>query len=200
MHAPSVLNLTVRRAYSANFGRFLNRDPMEENAGSNLYAYVQNAPLELVDPSGLMPAAVATVVIDGVAYTLVGDAAGGAIVSLGATGAEVGVLGAGATAVIGGALSLTGIGLAALGALTTSLAILRQQQHDAYKARCGASVPSNKTKLCDILKWKLERDQDCLNMKKAWDAQWLPGRHANDISNLQRGIYNREKKIKKCCP
>jgi RHS repeat-associated protein len=75
-HAPSGLDLTLYRAYSADLGRWLNRDPMGErrfevarNAhfqnspalhppaeiteGPNLYAYVGNDPLQFMDPLGL---------------------------------------------------------------------------------------------------------------------------------------------------
>jgi len=33
----SALNLTLHRSYSPTLGRFLNRDPIEENGGTNLY-------------------------------------------------------------------------------------------------------------------------------------------------------------------
>jgi RHS repeat-associated protein len=52
-HAPSGLNLTTFRAYSPTLGRWINRDPIEERGGVNLYAYVENDPVDLTDPSGL---------------------------------------------------------------------------------------------------------------------------------------------------
>jgi RHS repeat-associated protein len=55
LHSPSGLNLTQNRAYSSALGRFLNRDPVQEDGGVNLYAYVLNEPIISVDPSGLLP-------------------------------------------------------------------------------------------------------------------------------------------------
>ena len=52
-HAPSGLNLTASRAYSPGLGRFINRDPMEEDGGVNLYGYVDGDPVNSSDPSGL---------------------------------------------------------------------------------------------------------------------------------------------------
>ncbi len=52
-HVPSRLNLTLNRAYSSSFGRWINRDPIGEGGGINLYAYVQNNPINFRDPSGL---------------------------------------------------------------------------------------------------------------------------------------------------
>jgi RHS repeat-associated protein len=54
--ASTGLHLTRTRAYSADLGRWLSRDPIEEAAGLNLYAYVDNDPANVVDPLGLAPA------------------------------------------------------------------------------------------------------------------------------------------------
>jgi RHS repeat-associated protein len=52
-HAPSSLNLTLYRAYNSDLGRWLNRDPIQELGGINLYEYVRNNPVRYVDPLGL---------------------------------------------------------------------------------------------------------------------------------------------------
>jgi RHS repeat-associated protein len=52
-HQWSELDLTLYRAYNANLGRWLSRDPIGEEAGLNLYVYVRNSTLSLVDPYGM---------------------------------------------------------------------------------------------------------------------------------------------------
>lgn len=52
-HAASGLNLTHYRAYSANMGRWLSRDPIEESGGFNLYQYAVGAPVANTDAFGL---------------------------------------------------------------------------------------------------------------------------------------------------
>jgi RHS repeat-associated protein len=52
-HAATGLSLTEFRAYDPNVGRWLNADPIGLEGGLNLFAYVGNNPIGLVDPSGL---------------------------------------------------------------------------------------------------------------------------------------------------
>lgn len=40
------------RHYNPETGRWLSRDPIEENGGAHLYAYVANNPVRWVDPTG----------------------------------------------------------------------------------------------------------------------------------------------------
>jgi len=51
-HERSGLSLTKFRPYSPVYGRFISRDPKGEAEGANLYRYVKNDPLNLVDPLG----------------------------------------------------------------------------------------------------------------------------------------------------
>ena len=55
-HAPSGLHLTLYRAYSAELGRWLSRDPLENAEllpeGPNIYGYVADNPINSFDPSG----------------------------------------------------------------------------------------------------------------------------------------------------
>jgi RHS repeat-associated protein len=55
-HSPSGLHLAWYRAYDADLGRWLSRDPVANAEllpeGPNLYAYVRNDPTNLLDPTG----------------------------------------------------------------------------------------------------------------------------------------------------
>ena len=53
VHQPSGLQLALYRAYDADLGRFINRDPIGEAGGLNLYDYVANNPINFYDPLGL---------------------------------------------------------------------------------------------------------------------------------------------------
>ena len=51
-HQPSGLYLALYRAYDADLGRWISRDPIGEQGGINLYGYVGNNSINLVDPFG----------------------------------------------------------------------------------------------------------------------------------------------------
>ena len=49
----AAINLTWFRVYDSALGRWLSRDPLGLMGGANLYGYVTNTPISLVDPTGL---------------------------------------------------------------------------------------------------------------------------------------------------
>ena len=54
VHRPTGLNLAFYRAYDSETSSWLSRDPIEEKGGTNLFAYVNNNPVRLIDPLGLI--------------------------------------------------------------------------------------------------------------------------------------------------
>ncbi len=70
LHRPSGLYFALRRVMDPHTGRWLNRDPLGEGAGINLYAYVGNNPVNLTDPSGELAPLLAIPIIIGAAAGL----------------------------------------------------------------------------------------------------------------------------------
>jgi len=66
-HSPSGLYATLNRFYDPDLGRWINRDPLRELAGINLYGYVSGSPVNYSDPLGLFLAAATMPVITGTA-------------------------------------------------------------------------------------------------------------------------------------
>ena len=58
VHQPSGLNLALYRGYSAALARWISRDPSGTRGGINLYNYVRNRTLTLIDMLGLDPCCV----------------------------------------------------------------------------------------------------------------------------------------------
>src|SRR5436309_9883511 len=54
-HQPSGLSLYLYRAYEPNLQRWLNRDPIGELGGVNLFRFVRNSPTLFYDPDGHWP-------------------------------------------------------------------------------------------------------------------------------------------------
>ena len=85
-HDPSSLSLAQYRAYSADFGRWIGRDPISETGGLNLYGYLANNPIIFIDPLGLYAASMTGFAVRVGAAAAVGIAIGTAspAVALGA--------------------------------------------------------------------------------------------------------------------
>jgi hypothetical protein len=48
-----LLSQTTQAHYDPTIGRFINRDPIAEEGGANLYGFVGNRPIKYIDPLGL---------------------------------------------------------------------------------------------------------------------------------------------------
>ncbi|MDB6037637.1 MAG: hypothetical protein JWM99_1478, partial [Verrucomicrobiales bacterium] len=65
IHSASGLYLATYRGYDPKLGRWLNRDPIGEMGGLNLYAYALNDPVNYFDPLGLTEASKLGVNLEG---------------------------------------------------------------------------------------------------------------------------------------
>lgn len=168
------------RDYDPVTGRYIQADPIGLAGGGNRYAYVNGSPLSATDPLGLVPNPAEAACALGPNPVCVG----GVVVDIGSW--IIGGLGAGAVAA---AVSTPG---------STQQSQARQDEYDAYKNRCNEKPPEG-LDACELAEWKLKRNKECRSMRQAWDDKWLPGRHANDIANLDRGIQKLEEWIKQNC-
>jgi RHS repeat-associated protein len=89
-HAKSGLDMAAYRFYDPDLGRWLNRDPIGEAGGLNLYGYVRNDPVNLWDPTGENP----------VAGALIGLGLGGPVGAVIGAGIGTGIVVIGGAAVI----------------------------------------------------------------------------------------------------
>jgi RHS repeat-associated protein len=175
------------RYYDASLGRFVSEDPIRFKGGDDFFRYTGNDPVDYGDPFGLessapqMAPCTATPSVPDPTPTT--------------------------PATPGAAVCWWCIPLIILGNPTELNSgeqewinqQHRQREYDAYKKRCN-EPPPNGLSPCDLARWKLRRNMDCRNMRRAWDDKWQPGRHQNDIDNLVRGILNLEDWIRKNCP
>ncbi len=118
IHQRSGLNLTVFRAYSAQLGRWISRDPIEEQNSINLYAYSFNDPELFTDPTGLYCCRIdfnelGSAVNSGAAWGGAIGAAGGAMA--GAAGGTMVAPGVGTVAGWQGGAAMGAMGLGAVG-------------------------------------------------------------------------------------
>ncbi|HEV2434593.1 MAG TPA: RHS repeat-associated core domain-containing protein [Verrucomicrobiae bacterium] len=73
VHQASGLQLALYRAYDADLGRFINRDPIGEAGGINLYDYAQDDPLNRIDPLGFSDVNGPSTTLPGVGGSYSGD-------------------------------------------------------------------------------------------------------------------------------
>ena len=76
-----------RRFYRPDLGRWLNRDPIEEEGGENLYAFCRNSPQLYVDVNGNF------LLIDSLVLSAVGGIVGGVSAALSGGDVVAGIAG-----------------------------------------------------------------------------------------------------------
>ena len=179
------------RDYDPATGRYVESDPIGLNGGSySTYAYVGGNPITNIDPNGEGPLGYA-----------IGSQIGGW--AAGILGSETGPFD---VAIAAGGRYLGGLAGDALEnwALANSYVNdpAAQAEYDAYKTAYAAPPPPGLDP-CEMLNWQLQREQNLLQARQAWDAKWLPGRHAAAIEQSKRAIANLKDKMRKAgcsCP
>lgn len=71
------------------------------------------------------------------------------------------------------------------------------QEWQDYKDRYREPPPDLDE--CELLKWKLAREERLLQDRMAWDNKWMPGRHDDAMQQTRNAINNLKKKIKRVC-
>ena len=158
------------RQYDPVTGRYTQPDPLGLSAGMNRYAYANNSPFMVIDRDGQNPLILVLPFLP--------------------------EIGAGAAAVGGFVLDVT-VGAAALtaGMLAMSnsaggpVALQKQAEYGAYKARCEEPPPPDLGP-CEALMWEVNRARDCRDMRQNWDNKYIPGRHAQAIADWDRRYQN----------
>ena len=204
-NAETGLHYNWNRYYDPDTGRYLSPDPIGLEGGLNLYAYVENDPVDLVDPEGLRFAeawgAGGAVIGASVAAgsSIVVDAATGGFNIL-ATPAEI-TLGT----VIGGTVGY-GIGGIAdwIYTMAKDEAEQRHKEYLEYKdfARRGYQRDPDP---CKELKNRIKFLKQLVAMRRMWDLRWphskYPGsRHADTIATDEQTIKRLEDKYRRECP
>jgi len=166
------------RYYDPKVGRFVTKDPISFAGGDvNLYAYVGNNPVTGIDPSGMM----SEPLVIGWGIALAEPTPIGEIVMGGVT---------------------VGVGVWGLYNIFSNGKWIdhpdAKKEHDEYKDLYRMPPPPGMNE-CELLKWKLQREEQLLKNRQNWDNKWASGTHSEPIRQSQRAIEKLKRKIEKVC-
>jgi RHS repeat-associated protein len=197
------LHYNWHRTYDPKTRRYIQSDPVGLSAGPNTYAYVDNAPFDAVDPSGFNPTVLR--------LTLkLGYETGSALYPVVAPYVARAVDAVLLDPITAHALDPSEVGEDDRGRSGDDAwaNVERQVTHDYYKRRCGQQ-PDDETKKDKCLSawFFFERDIDCEDLMRAWDAKnksWLAAKnllnkHAEAIQNAINGQNNELSRIDRYC-
>jgi RHS repeat-associated protein len=174
----SGLNYNYFRDYEAATGRYVESDPIGLNGGINTYSYAEQNALVATDPEGLNPAV--------------------AVYRAATWGWRIGeFLNQWAQPAIAGSLD----SLVFATSYNSSAAAEQVAERRAYSKRCKDPPPGGLTG-CDLLRWKLQRNKDCQQMRKDYSKKWFNDNEPNhlaEIANLDRAIEKLEQAIAAGC-
>lgn len=182
------------RYYDPVTGRWTSRDPIGEKGGVNLYGMVGNGTSANYDVLGLLlreacQCALVTSQVDGPEPGPADLVAVGILI--------YGVVGS-VTYIVMDALPDPGSG--PLTAEERAQIEEQSRERKAYKTRCTQQVPPGLTDPCEIARWELDRNRDCLNMREAYSRKWFSDNvtHVLEIANLRKAITKLEDFLR-CC-
>ncbi|MCP1646653.1 RHS repeat-associated core domain-containing protein [Pseudomonas nitroreducens] len=190
--AESDLHYNFLRDYDPDAGRYVESDPIGLSGGLNSYAYALSSPLNLSDPTGQNPGAVAGA---GTGF-IIGGPPGAAIGA--AIGFTVGAVGA-YIAWDTYHSSTTDEGETPV-ASSPGSAAEQQAERKEYNRVCKSKITTGDK--CQDAKANLDRLKQCVTLRENYSAKWFndnePG-HVLEIANTKRAIEKLKDFLKNEC-